>query len=166
MVTEGPYTYPCTERADVIKFLAAHQSYHPAAQRWNGGFVLAWNIKVPYNFDTSGAAYREDFRFEPRFDAAWDAAVEEDDMLFGEVSADATRRYTDGDWDWKFSINGRSGGWMILTDWSGPTPNARKEIEYQYANRRAWWEGEQVEAEEAAARRLEASRPDMYPQEN
>ena len=118
--------------------------------------------------------------------------------------------YTDGEWtrypgieqgEYKFSISGRSGGWMLLD--TCPIADAtlvwedredyqawlqdlsdvdltnfykaivqldhdlsheacRKEIEYHYAFQRSVWEEEQLEAEENAAREIEASRPDMY----
>lgn len=131
METEGTYTYPLAKREDIVEFLSGHQSYWPMSY-WNGGFCLAWNIKV-YRFDASGTMYREDFDLQERFDAAWEQYIEDNDhgALFGLACEDATYQYTQGEWtrypgveqgEYEFAINGRSGGWMILKDWAGPTP--------------------------------------------
>jgi hypothetical protein len=51
--------------------------------------------------------------------------------MFWRVCEDATSMYAEGEWtrypgieqgEYKFGIGGRSGGWMILEDWPGPTP--------------------------------------------
>ena len=122
MEAEGPYTYPLTDRADIEAWLGEHTAYSGC---------LAWNIKVHYRFDTSGAAYRDEFKFEPRFDEAWKQEIEDDNDLFDIACEDATRMYVEGDWtrypgveqgEYKFGISGRSGGWMLLEDWPGPKP--------------------------------------------
>lgn len=209
METEGPYTYPLTDRAAIEAWLGEHEAYVPM-NTCNGGFCLAWDIKCNYHWDTSGVAYRDQFKLEERYDEAWEQVIESDNEMFYEACEDATRMYTGGEWtrypgieqgEYKFSISGRSGGWMLLDtcpiadatlvwadrgdfqQWLQDLDNedlntfyqtivqldhdlsrdaCRQEMEYQYAYRRSVWEEEQVEMEERAARKLEASRPDMY----
>lgn len=129
--TEGPYTYPHTERVDIIAVLGDHRSCC-STNAWNSGFCVAWHVKVPYNVDTSGAAYRSDFGFETRFDEAWDKYLEQHREMFCEVWTDVISRYTNGEWtrypgieqgEYKFGFNGPSGGYLMIKDWPGPTPS-------------------------------------------
>lgn len=114
----------------MVAYLSEHDGYVPM-NRWNGGFMLAWNIKV-YRMDYSG---KSGDPVEARFDVAWQEYVEAHDSLFWQACQSATEMYTAGEWTnypgieqggWKFGINGRSGEWMILTEapsWC-PAPRA------------------------------------------
>ncbi len=139
-----PYTFPHRSRAAITQYLADHEGYHPM-NSWNGGFVLAWNIKV-YRLDSSG---KSDGGVQARFDEAWLKHVEENDDMFWMCCGDATRYYTDGEWtnypgieqgEWKFGINGRSGGYMVLTEapaWC-PAPRAWRLYEMIWESRSAY----------------------------
>jgi hypothetical protein len=108
----------------MIAYLSDHEHYHPM-NSWNGGFVLAWNIKV-YSYDEMGKSYQSEYPTNDRFDDAWKEYVNSQDgsCMFFWCCEDATRLYLDAEWtnypgieqgEWNFSINGRSGGYMILT---------------------------------------------------
>lgn len=121
--TKCPYSFPLRKRADIIAHLGEHFSYYPMNSN-NGGFCLAWKIKV-YNFDPMGGG---DYTRNPARDSAWESKVENSDSMFWDACGDATRYYTDSEWsnypgieqgEWKFSINGRSGGYMLLEDAPG-----------------------------------------------
>lgn len=126
-----PYRYPLRSRAAITDFLLEHQSYHPM-NSWNGGRVLAWNIKV-YHFDETGhtgAKAAGDVTLHERFDAAWEEHCEQNDM-FREACGNALSYYCDealwtpypgpGEkWQqgtFKFFVNGRSGGYLCLDRW-------------------------------------------------
>lgn len=118
-----PYTFPDRTRKAMLAYLAEHKGYCPM-NTWNGGFVLAWNIKV-HNADYSGKSSNGDFKTNDRFDAQWDSCVQDSPSLFNDACESATRQYTDKEWtnwpgieqgEWDFGINGRSGGYMILMD--------------------------------------------------
>lgn len=124
-----PYSFPLRKRADIIARLGEHESYCPM-NSWNGGFCLAWNIKV-HNFDSMGGG---DYLRKPENDSEWESYVENSDSIFWDACGDATRYYTDSEWsnypgieqgEWKFSINGRSGGYMLLEDSPGWLPLPR-----------------------------------------
>jgi hypothetical protein len=132
MKTKCPYTFPHKSRKAMTEYLAEHEHYHPASS-WNGGFVLAWNIKVHFSFDTMGG---HDATRTPSRDAAWKKYLENHDV-FWNCCEDAIRQYTDGEWanypgieqgEWSFGINGRSGGYLVLTEAPGwlPAPRAWK----------------------------------------
>ncbi len=106
----------------MLGYLIEHQHYHPM-NSWNGGYVLAWNVKV-HNADYSGKGV-SDYPVQDRFAAQWEAYSESNSDLFWECCADAARYYTEGEWsnypdieqgEWKFGMNGRSNGYMVLTD--------------------------------------------------
>lgn len=122
-MTKCPYSFPARSRKAMLAYLGAHSSYWPMSS-WNRGFVLAWNVKI-YKLDSSGKAAPLDYPVQDRFDAQWEAYAENDSHLFWEACENAARLYTDGEWsnypgieqgEWQFGINGRSGGYMILSD--------------------------------------------------
>lgn len=132
-MSKCPYSFPDRTRKAMIAYLAAHCGYHPM-NSWNGGFVLSWNIKV-YNADYSGKSGDCDSPVCERFDAQWDEYVRQNNELFWEACSDAARQYMEKEWtnwpgieqgEWGFSLNGRSGGHMILTEAPGwlPAPRA------------------------------------------
>ena len=47
-----PYSWPHRSRKAMLAYLGEHESYCPM-NIWNGGFVLAWNVKI-YNLDITG----------------------------------------------------------------------------------------------------------------
>lgn len=113
----------------MLAYLGHHGSYWPMSS-WNGGFVLSWNIKV-YRADYSGKCNQKEFPTNDRFDDQWDSYCQTNHDLFNWACEDGTRYYTEGDWtnypgieqgEWKFGINGRSGGHMILSDCPGWLP--------------------------------------------
>lgn len=130
MTKRCPYTFPARSRKAMIAYLAEHESYVPM-NTWNGGFVLAWNVKI-YNFDASGKAKlwerysKSKSEFKPRanLDAGWEQETQEPEFFYS-ICEDAARMYLEGEWtnypgieqgEWKFSVNGRSGGYFILTE--------------------------------------------------
>lgn len=212
----SPYTFPHRSRKAMLAYLGDHESYVPM-NTWNGGFVLAWNIKV-HRFDEMGHCGGCDAPANARFDSQWRDELESNHNLFNECCENATRQYTEGEWtnypgieqgEWQFGINGWSGGYMILThtptwcpspcrwrcfpmvwesrgdyqEWLGEldTPTLKQfyrairvldrdlrreacgqEVSYHFAWRRSQWEESLLEQETCNARKLEASRPDMY----
>lgn len=123
-MTKSPYTFPARSRVDMILYLEDHASYHPM-NSWNGGFCLAWKIKCNFTFDTSGIDKGEPVN--RAWDAAWKEHVEadRDGTLFWDAAQSGLRQYVEGEWtnypgieqgEWSFATNGRSGGWLILTD--------------------------------------------------
>ena len=119
----SPYSFPHRSRKAMLAYLADHESYVPM-NTWNGGFVLAWNIKV-YRIDETGHSGDCDAPANARFDSQWRDELDSNPNIFNECCEDATRQYTEGEWtnypgieqgEWQFGINGRSGGYMILTN--------------------------------------------------
>lgn len=135
-----PFPLPLRSKQWIIDYVMNHQLYHPM-NSWNGGRVLAWNIKVHMDFDQSGQIGNRGEPVEARFDARWNAHVDADDgTLFAEACESALSYYLEGLWtpwpgpgpikgktrweqgQFKFTVNGRSGGYLILTHWPGPLP--------------------------------------------
>jgi len=119
-MSKCPYTWPLKTKADIIDFLSKHQNYWPMSC-WNGGLVLAWNIKV-HRFDAMGHNV-PGFPVQVRFDVQWREYLDNTPEMFDWCCEDALRYYVEGDWtnypgieqgEWGFSQNGRSGGWLIL----------------------------------------------------
>lgn len=149
----SPYTFPARSRKAMLAYLADHDGYYPM-NSWNGGFVLAWCIKV-HNADYSGKFARADYPVQDRFDDQWREYCDADSELFWEACRNATREYTDGDWtnypgieqgEWKFEINGRSGGYMVLDaapSWL-PAPRAWRMSNMIWSDRASYveWLGE------------------------
>lgn len=127
---EGELRFPHSTRDDIIVFLANHHSHVPMNYN-NGGFVVAWDIKVHRNVDTTGRDARAG-EVDDKYDEAWNAYVEQEgDTLWNEAASNALSYFTEGDYStysrtdhgaYGFSTNGRSGGHLILTKWDGPKP--------------------------------------------
>jgi hypothetical protein len=117
------YAFPDKTREEMIVTLARHDGRAPM-NSWNGGFALGWNIKVRGRVDGNVEGYGHD----PRFDAKWDKYIDEDGgELFNEACESALRQYLDDgvmsaadeSSIAKFYTNGRSGGHLVLSSWSG-----------------------------------------------
>ena len=92
------------------------------------------DVKV-YHVDYSGKAAPTDYPVNERFDAKWNEHLESDNNLFWQACEDAGGQYLNAEWtnypgieqgEWKFTLNGRSNGHLILTDapsWC-PSPGA------------------------------------------
>lgn len=125
-----PYPLPHRSRKAIVEYVMGHQLYHPVNYN-NGGVVLAWNIKVR-RWDFESGHHPGGEKNEPRFDAAWKAHLEtrEGQDTFAQACEMGLFQYMEGGWTpwpggedgYKFTTNGRSGGYLILTDWPGPAP--------------------------------------------
>jgi len=125
-----PYKFPHTTREDIIVVLACHHGHVPMNQN-NGGFCIAWNVKVNGAVDETGRNNGAE-KADPAYDKAWEAYVEENrDEIWSDACSDGLSRYTDGsystypgddDGSFEFATAGRSGGHLILTAWDGPKP--------------------------------------------
>lgn len=146
MNPECPYAFEHQgDRAAMLAYLGDHFAYHPM-NSWNGGFVLAWNIKV-HRYDELGHEHGE-YELDRRFDEAWSDHVDSDPDIFWEACRRSLSYYVDGDWPnydgedgYKFGVNGRSGGYLILEDWPGPRPPGWACCRMTWDNRddyRAW----------------------------
>jgi len=122
----GPYMEALEGRKEIIEYLTNHQMHQldgPYSR-----YCLAWNIKVSGSFDTSGKNAGEEFDPDPAFDARWEEYVQTDGDLFWELADSATRHFTDKEYTlypginqgaYDFAKTGRSGGWLILTEFDG-----------------------------------------------
>lgn len=119
------YDFPEATREEMIVALARHEGYHPM-NRNNGGFVVSWDIKVrgtPNGFDVG-------VKHDPSYDERWERYLDEaGDGLFTQACEDALSTYLEGTGSAadetvtaKFYANGRSGGHLVLSEWSGPGP--------------------------------------------
>lgn len=90
------------------------------------GYPFAWNIKV-YSCDSSGRVEGGE-RVEPLLDAAWERHLEQNDSVFWEACELALSEYLDGEYTsypgddqglWSFTVEGRMGGWLILSSYDG-----------------------------------------------
>lgn len=128
---ECSYKFPYTTREDIIVFLANHHGHVPANYN-NGGFCLAWDIKLHGNVDMTGSAYGT-FEVEAEYSEQWSSHVErEGERIVDMACRDAVDHYTSGEYcpfpgpdeGYKFATAGRSGGHLILTQWDGPSPSS------------------------------------------
>lgn len=121
----GPYVETLENRKGIIEFIRDHKVHRIDGpySRW----ALAWDIKVPA-FDTSGKNCHDEFKANEAYDARWEKYVETNGELFHEACGAATRQYHDGEYNlypgvnedsYKFGQTGRSGGWMLLTEFDG-----------------------------------------------
>jgi hypothetical protein len=127
---ECPYKFPHATREDIIVALARHHGHVPMNHN-NGGFVVAWDIKVRGDVDFTGTNHGKE-EVDPAYDKAWEIFTNKNsDSLFWEACEDGLRQWTEGDYTtwpdgdrgaYKFSTNGRSNGHLILTGWDGPRP--------------------------------------------
>lgn len=126
---KSSYHFPLKSRAAIAGFICDRPRF-----RWEGAgrLRLAWNIKV-HSFDETGhagaAASGGDVDLHAHLDGAWAEECESNHELFGWACEGALRQYLDGDWTrypgegaYTFQVDGRSGGWLILDTWDGPSP--------------------------------------------
>ncbi len=118
---DDPIVYQSQKRSEIIKELINHTMH---AERYSPA-RLAWDIKV-HSFDTDGKS--ADYPGNPRFDARWKKEVEADDQIFYEACSDATSMFRNDEYttypgddqgDYKFEMEGRSGGWLVLDEVAG-----------------------------------------------
>ncbi len=127
MKTKRPYTYPHKSHKAIIDYLINHKDYKGWNHPYRGYSPLAWNVKV-YDVDKTGgrkSKYAEPI--DPLLDDKWEDFVTENmDDLWSRIIEDAQSLYIEGDYctypgddqgDWKFCFGGRSGGWLILSEW-------------------------------------------------
>lgn len=121
------YAFPDKTREEMIVALANHEGYHPM-NSWNRGFVVSWDIKIRGTVDAKKAP---GYEFNEEFDDRWEQLVQDEgDALQAEAAESALRSYIEGDYTSyaadtikaKFYTNGRSGGHLVLENWSGPKP--------------------------------------------
>jgi hypothetical protein len=118
------YRYPHRTRLDMAAFIAGH-AFH---RERHGSTYLAWNIKV-HGADMSGKVEGSDAAVDPELDALWNKYAEQHgDSLFWDACRDGIRAYVDGEattypgtdqGEFTFKTQGRSGGWLVLTEWRG-----------------------------------------------
>lgn len=125
---ESDYSYPDATRDEMIVALARHNGYHPMNYN-NGGFVIAWNIKVRGDCSASKA---EGFEFDKTFDERWKKYEETNENVFWDACSEALWHFTQGDYQphsdedikAKFYTNGRQGGHLVLSEWNGAQPKS------------------------------------------
>lgn len=116
-----PYEFPLETRHAIEDFVCGHAVHRER----HGKGHFAWNVKV-HGLDTSG--HHPDFKNDPAFDARWNELVGKDDEMFWEACSDGLRLWLDGEYttwpgddqgDYKFHVEGRSGGWLCLDEIKG-----------------------------------------------
>lgn len=127
MAQKAPYTFPARTRAAMSAYILdrATRSYNYAT------YSFCWNVKA-YEFDFDGPTLRaaglEGYALDSDFDSQWAEWLESFDDPHGMFCEDAGRTFTENEWcsypgddqgDWVFSFAGRSGGWLVLTEWRG-----------------------------------------------
>lgn len=131
------YRVPTKSRNAVIEFLGKH-SFH--RDRPYDDFRLSWDIKMG-SFDTSGKGH-PDFKVKDKYDARWERYVETSPELFYWCCADALNYYLEGFYTtypgddqghYKFGIQGRSGGHLVLVGGEGFSAD-----ELKWANHKAF----------------------------
>jgi hypothetical protein len=122
---ECPVPTPLQGRREIVQFLSGH-AIHDLDGRGRPPYGLAWDVKVR-NLDSSGRA--PGFKPDPAFDARWDEYVQGSDEAFWDACRDALSAFVEGEYatwpgddggQWRFCVSGRSGGWLVLSGWSGP----------------------------------------------
>jgi hypothetical protein len=117
-------TAPLRKKEDIIKFLVEHDHYHPM-NSWNGGFCVAWNVKMHGRFDMTGMKHAKEHDLDPTRTEAWEAHLEskEGQNVWDWAMENIARQFIDGEFTRypgvghvKCYFNGRSGGWMVLED--------------------------------------------------
>lgn len=118
------YEYPLRTRLDMAAFIAGHTSYRERHRDTH----LAWNIKVR-GADMSGKVEGGEALIDPAFDELWAAHAEARyDELFWNACRDGIREYVEGEattypgsdqGDFAFETRGRTGGYLVLTEWRG-----------------------------------------------
>lgn len=136
---ESDYSYPDATREEMIVALARHEGYYPMNSN-NGGYVLAWDIKVHGNFSASKA---EGFNFDKAFDERWEKFEQTNEEVFWDACSDALYAFTEGhyqphadeDVKAKFYTNGRQNGHLVLSDWNGEKPSGWASCPMAFSNR-------------------------------
>lgn len=130
---DDPYTYPSQTRSEVIAELIKHTVHKDGPY---ADFRLAWNIKL-YDFDTSGKGV-EAWPVDPQFDERWEEELRgsSGQEIYERAQESALSRYIGGEgrkgvlseyttWpgddqgDYGFNVEGRSGGWLVLSEIKG-----------------------------------------------
>lgn len=113
--------YPLSGREEIIAFLSSH-SVHRQGNMYTP-WQLAWNIKV-HSADEMGKGVA-DYPVDGAFDERWKEHLAENEDMFWNCANEALEFMTDGDYaknsraaagGWDFSVAGRSGGWLLLSD--------------------------------------------------
>jgi hypothetical protein len=134
------YTFPAKSRIEMIVELANHRSYFPES-REAGGFVVSWDIKMAPGVDPKAA---EGYEFDDMFDEQWDALLEEEGHAIEQDAADSVlHAYRQGEFSpygfedvkARFFTNGRSGGHLVLADWTGPKSGSHAECAMGFTSR-------------------------------
>lgn len=134
------YTFPASSRIEMIVELANHRSYFPNG-REEGGFALSWDIKLAPGIDPKAA---EGYEFDGAFDERWDALIEEDGNAIEEDAANSVlHAYRQGEFSpygleavkGRFFTSGRSGGHLVLDDWTGPKSGSHAGCAMGFASR-------------------------------
>ncbi|NDV50192.1 hypothetical protein [Salipiger sp. PrR003] len=116
---ETDYTFPAAGRSAMIAEIMNHDVHRDGRY---GSFYLSWNAKMGMSLDETGKL-GEDVSSE--FDEAWSEYYEENqDTIFSDITSDMASYYTEGLYttypgddqgDYSFSMQGRSGGHLVLT---------------------------------------------------
>ncbi|MBW4473954.1 MAG: hypothetical protein KME45_26810 [Stenomitos rutilans HA7619-LM2] len=132
MMLRSPYAFPLRSRQAIISFLTNKTPKRCAYFGRHTYYPLAWNIKV-YNSDETGWNNgNPDYSVTSEYDAAWEAHLATvahcrtgetfRDLYFSGACEDGLRYYLNGyAGDCKFTIEGRSGGWLCMTQWMDTT---------------------------------------------
>jgi hypothetical protein len=120
-----PYTFPLKSRAAIAAFLDRNGRFYGTRYRF------CWNVKC-YDARFDSDTLRRIFpAFDKKYDTDWNQFLE-DMAPFWVWREDATRYLLEGGWcsypgndqgDWEFDLEGRSGGWLVLTKWRGRSVN-------------------------------------------
>jgi hypothetical protein len=121
-MTDCPYSFTATTRAEMIEYLTRDGRYYRPYR-----YRFAWNVKV-HGACFDGPTLRAlNPDLSPEYDARWTEWMERNgDGAFWYWCEEAARWYAEGDWcsypgddqgDWQFAFEGRSGGWLVLTKW-------------------------------------------------
>ena len=120
------YQFTAKTRAEKIDYILNRSSR--SYDYGHSQYMWAWDVKVYPDF--SGDNLRKHIpELNPAYDERWDEICENDNgSVFYNAIEDAQRDYAEGEWcsypgndqgDWKFGFEGRSGGWLVLTEYRG-----------------------------------------------
>ena len=120
-----PYVFPLSTKREIVSFLGSHPGHDTGSR----DFALSWNIKVGL-LDTTGRKHDDEFKFDPEFDAKWEAEVQADreGNMFNQACEDGLRQWTEGEYStypgddtgkYEFHTAGRMGGHLVLTGCMG-----------------------------------------------
>jgi hypothetical protein len=140
--------FKCKTRSEMMTYLLRHSFHH--IDNMYSPLAFSWDIKV-YNFNETGDLGEENhYNINKDRNEEWAEYLKENENIFYQACSDALSVFTDYridkslSWrplgvddtpqefcDLEFSVTGRSGGHLVLTDWDGPgkiTFNDRQEI--------------------------------------